>query len=282
MDRMKLIKKIERIGLNKRNFIRFNKFIRNQLLFKLGIKFNKNAKRLADLKSIHKGQRAFVIGNGPSLKISDLSRLKNEITFASNKIFLAFEETDWRPTYYSVYDLLVAQNNNNEISCLNLTKLFGSRLKNFFPKEQDIIYIDDLRNPGEANDPQLRFSKNILYGAYGGWSVIYMQIQLAFYMGISELYLIGVDFSFSVPKPSGEKTSHGEEILIHSGEHNHFHPDYRKPGEKWSVPRLDFQYKAFQCAKDAFESEGRLIKNASRQTKLDVFPLVDFDSILSL
>ncbi len=36
-------------------------------------------RRLAELKDIHKGKRAFVIGNGPSLKQTDLSKLRTKL-----------------------------------------------------------------------------------------------------------------------------------------------------------------------------------------------------------
>ena len=50
-------------------------------------------KRLTDLKDIHKGRRAFIIGNGPSLKQTDLSKLRDEITFCINRFYLAFPRT---------------------------------------------------------------------------------------------------------------------------------------------------------------------------------------------
>ena len=34
--------------------------------------------RLAELKDIHRGQRCFIIGNGPSLKQTDMTRLKGQ------------------------------------------------------------------------------------------------------------------------------------------------------------------------------------------------------------
>ncbi len=49
-------------------------------------------RRLAELKDVHKGKRAFIVGNGPSLKQTDLSKLKNEVTFAMNCFYLAFPE----------------------------------------------------------------------------------------------------------------------------------------------------------------------------------------------
>jgi hypothetical protein len=45
-------------------------------------------------------RRVFVIGNGESLKETNLSLLKNETCIASNRIWKIFDETDWRPAYY--------------------------------------------------------------------------------------------------------------------------------------------------------------------------------------
>ena len=36
----------------------------------------------------HAGKRAFVIGNGPSLRDTDLHKLAGEVTFGSNRIYL--------------------------------------------------------------------------------------------------------------------------------------------------------------------------------------------------
>ena len=97
------------------------------------------------LKNIHKGKRAFILGNGPSLEIEDLDKLKNEITFASNKIYLAFDQTDWRPTYYCVEDLIVAQNNSDIISKLELPcKILRYELSKYFKNDSNFIYINSL------------------------------------------------------------------------------------------------------------------------------------------
>ena len=242
--------------------------------------FSRNRYRLAKLKNIHLNQRAFIVGTGPSLCVSDLDKLKSEVTFGCNKIYLAFAETDWRPTYYSVIDRMVAKNNNIEIEHLLLTKIFSSVAKPFFKKSKDIIWLNDLKSPTIQGERKFLFSKNAGKGIYGGFTVIYTQLQLAFYMGIKEVYLLGIDFDFKESQPTGEMTSAGEVLLKSEGEVNHFHSNYRQPGELWTIPRLDYQYKAFQVAKIAFEEDGRKIYNASRKTKLDVFPPVNLDSIL--
>ncbi len=46
--------------------------------------------KLRKLYNIHSGKRCFIIGNGPSLKSEDLDKLRDEISFASNGIYLIF------------------------------------------------------------------------------------------------------------------------------------------------------------------------------------------------
>ena len=244
-----------------------------------GIALTANDRRVAALKGKHGGQRCFIIGNGPSLKIEDLDKLKKEITFACNKIYLAFDQTAWRPTYYSILDVLVAENNRSAVNELKLCKIFREDVRPYFSDADDIIWLKSLKMPMVDGDYKGKFSTSVLEGVYGGWTVIYPQIQLAFFMGIREIYLIGVDFSFEVPKSTG-RTCRSGEILEHQGETNHFHPEYRKPGETWTTPLLDLQYIAFTAANRTFEKYGGCIYNASRKTALDIFPHVDFDDVI--
>jgi hypothetical protein len=41
---------------------------------------------LLNLRNQHKGQRCFIIGNGPSLRQTNLALLKDEVTFGLNRI----------------------------------------------------------------------------------------------------------------------------------------------------------------------------------------------------
>lgn len=237
-----------------------------------------NDRRIMALKNIHKGKRGFIVGNGPSLRISDLDHLVDEITFGSNKIYLAFDQTIWRPTYYSVTDILVAQNNAEVIRKLQLDKIFASGVRQALKGHNDILWLSNYRMI-RGGKPVINFSRDLLLGVWGGFTVVYHQLQLAYYMGLTEVYLIGMDFKFDVKGRTGQESMHGE-VLEHEGGSNHFHPGYRKAGEKWTMPRLDIQKQAFECARAAFESSGRYIYNASRETELDVFPRVKFDDVI--
>ncbi|MFL2938571.1 MAG: hypothetical protein ACJZ7A_05680 [Opitutales bacterium] len=90
---------------------------------------DKNFKNWEKLKNQRNSTRIFIIGNGPSLKVRDLDLLHkhDELSFAFNKIYLAFEQTKYRPTYYMVEDILVAKNNAEKINSI-------SELPKFFPE----------------------------------------------------------------------------------------------------------------------------------------------------
>jgi hypothetical protein len=121
-----------------------------------------------------------------------------------------------------------------------------------------------------------RFSKNPLRCMYCGGTVTTKALQLAYYMGISEVYLTGIDFSFHVPS---KKLPNG--MVISQGETNHFHPDYRKEGEVWGLPDFELQERSYRLAKDIYEKDGRRILNATRGGRLEVFPKVDFELLFS-
>lgn len=235
-----------------------------------------NDEKLFALKGYHKGRRAVIVGNGPSLKPEDLDCLKGEITFASNKIYLAFDETDWRPTYLTVTDTVVAENIQDYLKHSNLCKIFGHGAFQYFQDSNDVVF----GNPPSSGVNLLEW--DLVKGVSTGHSVLYWDLELAFWMGIREVYAIGLDFSFDVSsKPTGEKAM-GNDVLVAAGEVNHFHPDYRPKGELWTMPQMDEQREDFRFALEKYKSDGGMIYNASRKTKLDVWPRVDFDDVFGV
>jgi hypothetical protein len=234
------------------------------------------SERFFSLRDIHRGRRAFVIGNGPSLTIDDLHHLKEEITFGANKIYLAFSETEWRPTYYTVSDFLVARNNHVQIEKVETTRFIADIYRPFFPNGMDPIWFNLIVDEMDSSGNQNYFSRQAEVGIYPGGSVLIAQLQLAWHMGIREIYMIGLDFRFDhLP---GKKA----QILTAHRELNHFHPEYRTLGEEWNWPDLETQRIAFAEARKVFEAEGGRIFNASRRTCLDVLPRIDYDQLFSL
>lgn len=75
---------------------------------------------LRSLKDVHKGERCFIVANGPSLRAEDLDRLQaaGEITFAMNRIYKIFPQTSWRPTYYACEDINIFHESQDAINAL--------------------------------------------------------------------------------------------------------------------------------------------------------------------
>lgn len=256
---------------------------------RMGLPFGANDSRIKALRNCHAGRRAFVIANGPSLRVEDLDLLRNEITFASNKIFLAFDSTPWRPTYYFASDKLVGRNNAEIIRNLPLTKLLSDQIREYVGSEGASIWLHELPVPRNASPrassrnsaPSIPFSEDAMVGVYGGGTVVYPQLQVAYYMGITEVILVGLDFKFTVPEQTVTTDIRGyERALRSSGEVNHFHPEYRKPGEIWGIPNLDVLRRSFTAGLEQYRAAGRTIINASRRSECDVFPRRALEEVL--
>jgi hypothetical protein len=235
-----------------------------------------NADGLASLFDLHKGKRAFVLGNGPSLKIDDLNLLQNEITFASNKIYLAFNETSYRPTYWTICDALVAENCFDEIRTLKLIKIGAWSTKSYLKGIDSMFFSNAPR--GINRDI---YTWDLVKGIYAGHSVVNFSLKLAYWMGIREIYVIGVDFKFTVPKTVTGIKIFGNDVIISQGEVNHFHSDYRKSGESWTMPQLEAQRKDFQMTGEFYKQNDGIVYNASRCSELDVWERVEFDTFFS-
>lgn len=284
----------------------------------------KNDLGLYKCKDMHRGRRCFIVGNGPSLRIEDLDRLQGELTFASNRIFLAFEQTEWRPSYYTMCDAVVGQENRAIVRALPLKKIFAGSVRPYFSKDPNALFVNMPRlrdEQGAVVDaygilrmqenelwPSLRrralflmerlgmdaalwtlrwdtswpVSWNLIRGARAGHSVINLGLKAAYWMGIREVYVIGCDHHFSVPDTRTGERVYQNEVILSQGEQNHFHPEYRKSGEKWTLPRLDIIAEEFAYARRVFEADGGFIKNASRMTQLEVWDRVDFDALALL
>lgn len=239
---------------------------------------DQNFSKWSKLRSQRKRERAFIIGNGPSLTLEDLKllHLNNESCFAFNKIYLAFEESNFRPTYYIVEDTLVAQNNAQKIDALSgFPKFYPEHLLRTLKISNDVlVFGHNLPNPNKeiATRPS-SCPKNFGWGA----SVTCTAIQAAFYLGFSKIHLLGVDFNFDLPKQECDQNG----VLTGQGEINHFHKDYRPCGEKWNVPKMDITSSHYLMLLEFADKMGIEIINSTRGGKLEIFPRVSLERALA-
>lgn len=238
--------------------------------------------KLSSLKNKFKGKRCFIIGNGPSLNKIDLNLLKSEYTFGVNGIFYKTKEMGFKPTFYVVEDYHVMQDNVDEIVDFNCEyNFFPARYKKHFKgKMRDNNTFFHLNEgfyiEGGPNYEKPRFSYDASSRLYCGQSVTIVNLQMAYYLGFDEVYLIGMDFNYDLPSTA---IVDGDVIESTEDDINHFHPDYFGVGKKWHDPKLHNVLKNYEMCKFAFEQDGREIINATVGGKLEVFNRVDFKDL---
>ena len=232
---------------------------------------------IKSLKDSRKGSRCFVIGNGPSLTVADLEMIACEDTFASNGIVNLFSKTSWKPTYYlSVDREYIAHEAKNMPDLpvghvfVNLTPfskglagqpnvtLLNKRPAYFSSRKYTVDNI------AFSNDPSEFIAE--------GYTVTYAALQLALYMGYSEIYLIGMDHTYSRVANSDGDISRDSGVVDHcfkdtSG--THVNPQYREG--------VEF---AYLVARIAAEQRNASIYNATRGGALEIFERVDLDKVL--
>lgn len=233
------------------------------------------------LQSLKKGfknsKRCFLIGNGPSLNNTDLSLLRDEVTFAANGFFLKTPELNWLPTFYVVEDHLVAEDRADQLNDIKgPIKLYPAYLGYCMSKADDTIFFN--HRPRISYPKSFDFSTQADQITYTGCTVMFTMMQLAAYLGFDEIYLIGVDASYNIPKDVVKKKEYGTSILdMKTDDINHFHPDYFGKGYRWHDPQVDKMIAAYTEARKICEANNITIKNATVGGNLEVFERCKYD-----
>ena len=138
-------------------------------------------RRLAALKDVHKGKRAFIIGNGPSLKQTDLSKLQKEITFGMNRIYIAFPDWGFTTTYLCVTNDLVVEQFVDDFIALSIPKFIAWRSRRHFNTELPITKLPTFVYTSYTGP---RFACDVRRRVWEGATVTNLALQLAYHMGI--------------------------------------------------------------------------------------------------
>lgn len=239
--------------------------------------------KLEALRAQYKSsKRAFIIGNGPSLNETDLSKLAGEVTFAVNGFFLKEPELDWRPTFYLVEDHLVAEDRMEAINGFRgPIKVFPVYLAYCLEADDRTLWLRHL--PRVSYPTGFDFSTDAANQTYTGCTVTYTAIQLAHWLGFKELYLIGVDASYAKPADAKVTAQYGTGVIdMASDDINHFHPDYFGKGFRWHDPQVDKMVEAYKEARSVTDRTGRKIFNATIGGELEVFERVNYEELFPL
>ena len=258
------IKRLARFALGERGYNALgDQYIRRQA--NRDPRYRDSIQKIITLKDKHKGQRCFIIGNGPSLKNTDLTLLKNEVTFGTNRIYLLFDQIGFSTSYFVSINKLVIEQCAQDIIGLPCPKFINWHCRDLISFTTDMMFI--------RCRPDAAFYADITRGVWGGATVTYVALQIAYYLGFDKVILVGVDHSFRTQgKPHSTVVSQGDDL-------NHFDPQYFGKGFRWQLPDLETSEQAYSMAKFHFEHAGREIIDATIGGKLQVFPKVEYQSL---
>lgn len=228
--------------------------------------------------NIHKGKRAFIIGNGPSLKVEDLDKLKGELSFAVNSITSVYGMTSWRPTYYLNCDSVYLSNKINHFhrgEHLGITCTYNLLYKDTLDSLDNILFFNGIYDRIDNKSNTVNFSLDPNKCVYLTGSVLFAAFQLAVYMGISEIYLLGVDLGFK-----NMLNRIGEKIINKNAKHAYANfIENNEKSEREPIYWIDEIMCGYRTAKLYCDKHNIKVFNATRGGELEIFPRVDYDTL---
>ena len=270
---------------------------------------------LHEFKNRHEGQRCFIVGNGPSLNDIDMTLLKDEITFGSNRCYLGYENWGFPFTYWGIADEYQAHSHAHEYA-----QHIPAHTEKFCPLRYlpllDMPKLTPVQIAPVAG--QRHFSATEPLGA--GHSVTHMLLQLAAAMGCNPIILVGVDHNYelhesktsqltrdlreSIMRPLRntflyhairtwrEAKGKDSPMIPQSGPglwdatlakgNTHFSDAYTQEGEhKFALPQTRESEKDYDHANTVTRNQGIKILNATPGSQLNSFENVSFDSLFS-
>lgn len=244
------------------------------------------------IKDSHKGERCFIVGNGPSIKNMDLSKLENEFVFTVNDIIR--NDTIFRvlksnchvfidPEYAKMTDQqLVAYLDSvskyrNDILCVCSETMFP---KNKLFVDKNISAIFSYLHRYWVNDnAKIDFTKNV----YIAQNVVQAAIYVALYMGFSEIVILGC-----------EMTSFYEELEYNATgrlieNHAYSYTESDKEAYKAELIRgndncfmlqdYSISFSIFKSIRNYVDSHSVRILNATVGGVLDMFERIEYNSL---
>jgi len=234
---------------------------------------------IEELKDSYKNQRAFIIGNGPSLKLRTLKRLAqtNWATFGMNRIGHWFTKTDWRPQFYigfttAFWDIRHRADILKGIRSAEIAICRESYRDDLKGMDDNVIYVhcsdtedmsyDVATNEFWSDDISERVS---IFGV-----MAFPTMQIAAYLGFNPLFLIGCDGGYRPP--------------VDGIDLSHFDPNYR-PFDAY--PNYDYDelnralLRAHDISQVAADRLGIEIINLSSISVIEAHKFMNLDRILN-
>jgi len=244
------------------------------------------SKKNIQIKNIHRGGRCFILCNGPSIIMQNISQLKNEYVFSVSRGYFHKDYNTIKPQYHCLPQLTYTDYFTHEHAL--------SLLREIDEKIGDASIFINYTEEKLVNDFGLFKNRKVFYLTLGGGidenrkdiidichiapavqSVPIMALIIAMYMGFSTIYLLGTEHdSFATGYYryfyDNQVTSTDFAVATNGDIRCTLYQELRAYTILWE------QYLHLN---NIAESNGIKIFNATQGGKLDVFERVDFDTL---
>ncbi|MCK8087076.1 6-hydroxymethylpterin diphosphokinase MptE-like protein [Vibrio sp. 1CM8B] len=174
------------------------------LLARIGLDYFGSSKSLSKIHKASGKKKLLILGTGPSLSCINKDIFKHVDTLSVNGYAKLIKESQWpSPTYYMLQDLQVSEKIEPYLDSVNSKIISSSYL--YLKNKKVRKYVNYVFNHYFMDHV---FCDNYLPYTYkktkdaaryitDGYTVVYSAIELAEYLGYEEVYLLGVDASYS-------------------------------------------------------------------------------------
>ena len=240
--------------------------------------YRKYLKRNKSLNNKHNKERCFIVLNGPSLNNYDLSKISEEYVFCVNYMFRSKLVDVIKPNYYCWCDAknFLSNDPSNIESLFNRcpysTFFFGKEFA--FMQKTEIMndMCDNVFVTHNSLRPSFGKIKNNISKISSNFNTVALYaLNIAIYMGFSEIYLLGYDF------PPGS-FSHFENLGVQNEDPNKLQSKEQVCGNYMGYVRA--MYENYYIKKIA-EKKGIKIFNCNSQSNVRSFDFKNFDEVMS-
>ncbi len=255
--------------------------------------------RNKELKNIHKGKRCFILGNGPSLKHHDLSRLTDEYVFTVNNMIKTDVFNILKPNFHlffdpQFFDFFFSPSPENNLAIKQIKKsLLNNRdmilFSSYRLKSKSVKVFPDV-NPHYAFNnkmytPHLKKSSSIHRNTPAFQNVILYAINIALYMGFKKIYILGVDMTGFLDAYEQDvteaKAGHFYETTKEDFQKLVRFKDENKLDNEFYLKAFGKTFEQFKLMERKVSSKNAKLFNASDHGALDVIERVNYKKLFS-
>jgi FkbM family methyltransferase len=228
-----------------------------------------SSESFARLKSERKNDTAVLVGNGPSLNLTDLSLLNGQDVFISNYA-IKHPILSEVAKGVAVSNYLVAEQEPHQFQLSPIgAKFFPFWLRNTIVPDDRTIFLN-------AEGGSLYFSKDVTKRLSWKSTVSYFWLQILYSLGYQKIVMIGFDHSYQQSQTAKE----GDVLDQKEDDQNHFDAGYFK-GKKWQAADVSNMGETYEISRQFYELDGREIVNCTVGGALEVFRRADLGDELN-